>query len=238
MAEPWTRCVPDRFRCKARWCGTVGVAKSICADVSWRHLLVQSSELRALRLRYLGPRGGSPGEPHAYVRSLPFPPVSPARLLSGNPVDAAGIVYVDAYNDNARPLTHSARCRARNVDNDGAAVIRRTGDCCRTVRLDPDWSRPIRGSSSESALHPANERHRERDFCLREQVTARSISSRFKSEIHVMGVIHYGLECPWFFCTKTIFLREFNRNNRMIYCCIFLELKRLHKFQATLCLQS
>jgi len=73
--------------------------------------------------------------------------VSPARLLSGAPVDAASIVYVDAYNDNARPLTHSARCRVRNVDNDGAAVIRRTGDCCRTVQLDPDRSRPIRGSS-------------------------------------------------------------------------------------------
>jgi len=112
--------------------------------------------------------GSSPGESHAHVRSLPFPPVSPARLLSGDPIDAASIVYVDAYNDNAGPLTHSALCRARNVDNDGAAVIRRTGDCCRIVRLDPDRSRPIRGSSGESALHPANERHREHDFCLRE----------------------------------------------------------------------
>jgi len=114
--------VADRFRCiasdvaKRRDVPQFGVAESICADVSWRHLLVQSSELRAFRLCYLGTiiRPGARFASFPSV-SLPFSSstihvhacLTCARLLSGHPVNATGaaIVYVDAYNDNARPRT-------------------------------------------------------------------------------------------------------------------------------------
>lgn len=102
------RRVPDRFPCKARQRGTVGVAKSICADVSWRHLLVQSSELRAVRLCYLG---RPPSRFRARTARASFSSV-PSRLTCARVIRRSsrcgGIVYVDAYNDNARPLTHSA----------------------------------------------------------------------------------------------------------------------------------
>ena len=144
MAEPWTRRVPGRFRCKAQRCGgTVGVAKSICADVSWRHLLVQSSELRGVSP--LLPRAVPPGGFRARVlpRSLPFP--SPAHLLSNDPVDAAALFTLTRITiTRSSTYTFSPMSR-RNVDNDGATVIRKMGDCYRTVRPDPDRSISIRG---------------------------------------------------------------------------------------------
>lgn len=42
-----------------------------------------------------------------------IPALSPAPLVIRRSSRCSGIVYVDAYNDNARPLTHSQhRCRA------------------------------------------------------------------------------------------------------------------------------
>lgn len=133
----WPRRVPDRFRCKARRCGAVGVAKSICADVSWRHLLVQSSELRALRLCL--PRGGRQADLSLSSVSLPG---SPARLLSSDPVDAAALFTLTRITITLVRLHIRSPMSRRNVDNDGATVIRRTGDCYRTVRPDPVQTDP------------------------------------------------------------------------------------------------
>jgi len=120
---------------------------------------------------------GPPGESRARVppRSLPFP--SPARLLSNDPVDAAALFTLTRITiTRSSTYTFSLMSR-RNVDNDGATVIRRMDDCCRTVRPNPGRSISIRRSSGESALDPANERHREHDWLflyMRTQVMARS----------------------------------------------------------------
>lgn len=83
-------------------------AESICADVSWRHLLVQSDELRAFRLR--ATLAGRPHVAFSSVLALALF-VSPARCYPATPVDGDGIVYVDAHNDNARPRTSSLMSR-------------------------------------------------------------------------------------------------------------------------------
>lgn len=98
--------VADRVRCNAsgvaKRCDVAqfGVAESICADVSWRHLLVQSSELRAFRLCYPGLRNQLLARRTFHLILFRFSPsplqrltyalASPARLLSDHPVNAAG----------------------------------------------------------------------------------------------------------------------------------------------------
>lgn len=99
--------VPDRSRWRtARRRAVVGVAESICADVSWRHLLVQSSELRAFRLWCPGP--ARPG-PSLFRSSLSR--TSHLRLLSGHPVDAMALFTLTRITITLVRV-HPARCRA------------------------------------------------------------------------------------------------------------------------------
>lgn len=93
-------------------------------------------------------------------RSLP---VSPARLLSDDPVDAAALFTLTRITITlVRLHIQLAETSRQNVDNDGATVIRGTS---RTVRSDPIRTGPDRSGDRRANRHciPANERHREHD---------------------------------------------------------------------------
>lgn len=114
MAEPWMRRVPDRFPCKAR---------QRAAQLEWPNqfvLMYHGVICLYNRANYERFAFATSADLARAPRSLPFPPVSPARVLSGDPVDVAALFTLTRITITLVRLHIQRPMSRRNVDNDVA----------------------------------------------------------------------------------------------------------------------